>query len=46
MANDVKAVYTINNATIFPVVADAAVGTVRPSCLSDVCFFKQRQQEF
>ena len=40
MANDVKAMYTINIANIFPVVSDAAVGSVDP-----VCFFSQRRHE-
>ena len=30
-AADVKAMYTINNATLFPVVTDATVGSVDPS---------------
>ena len=42
MANVVKAVYTTNNATIFLVVTDAAVRSVDPSCISDVCFFTGR----
>ena len=45
MANDVKPMYTIDNAIVFPVVADAVVGSVRPSCMSDVCLFRQRRQE-
>ena len=44
MANDVKAMYTINHATIFPVVTNAVVGNVDPSCVSDVCLYRQRRQ--
>ena len=45
MANDAKAMYTIDNATTFPVVTDAAVGSVDPSCVSDVCYYRERRQE-
>ena len=45
MANDVEAMNTINSATIFPVVTDAAVGSVDAFCISDVCFYTQRRQE-
>ena len=36
MANDVSTVSTINNATILPVVTNAALGSVDLSCVSDV----------
>ena len=36
MTNDVEATCTTNNATIFPVVTDAVVGSVDLSCRSDV----------
>ena len=41
MANVATAMYTINNATIFAVVTDAAVGSVDSSCKSDVCVYRQ-----
>ena len=44
MANDVKPTYTINNATIFLAVTDAAVGSVDLSRSSDARFYKQRRQ--
>ena len=45
MENDAKAMHMINNATILAVVTDAAVGSVDPSCTSDVCFYRQKRQE-
>ena len=39
MASDAEAMFTINNATIFPVVTDAAVGSVDPT--SDVWFYRE-----
>ena len=36
MANDVKAMDTINIATIFAAVTNATVGSVDPFCTSDV----------
>ena len=45
MANGATAMYTINNASISPVVTDALVGSVDPSCISDVCFYRQGRQE-
>ena len=44
-ANVATAMYTINNATIFTVVTGAAVGSVDPSCMSDVCSHRHRRQE-
>ena len=38
MEDVAKAMYTVNDATIFPVVTDAVVGSVYPSCTGDVCF--------
>ena len=37
MAKGVNAMDTMNNATIFPVVTKAAVGSFDLSCFSDVC---------
>ena len=45
MATVAIAMYTINHATIFPVVTDATVGSVDPSGVSDVCFYGQRRHE-
>ena len=37
--------HTINNATTFLLVTDAAVGSGDPSCISDVCFCRQTGDE-
>ena len=43
MVNDVKAVHTINNATIFHVVTDAVVGSVS-LCICDIFICRQRHK--
>ena len=45
MANDVKAMCTINNATIFIVATCVAVVSVDPCCISDVSFYRHKRQE-
>ena len=42
MANDVKAMYTINNATIFIVATCVVVVSVDPCCISDVSLATSR----
>ena len=42
MASDVRAMYTINNATIFHVVRDAVVGNVDLSCVNEMSMSTSR----